>query len=134
MNRLFICLASTALIAVCACRGSQPVTPPPTPPPGQTFVDVLAGQLKAINYQPIVTRDGERVTVRVRVPSADDVYRAMCRTGGWPFGDQVVRFDETLRGLRQEGVKRISIVADTVTVPMQISQQGECKSAIEEVK
>jgi len=123
-----------ALVGFCACRGSQPVGPPPTPPPGQTFVDVLADQLKAINYQPIVTREGERVTVWVRVPTTDDVHRAMCRPGGWPYADRVVRFDETLRGLRQGGVRRISIVADTVTRPMQISQQGECKNAIEEVK
>jgi hypothetical protein len=95
---------------------------------------VLADQLKAINYQPIVMRDGEMVTVRVRIPSAQDVSQALCRPGGWPYGDRVVRFDETLRGLRQEGVRRIAIQADKGTLPMQISQQGECKSAIEEVK
>ena len=134
MKRPLAFFAFAALVGFCACRGSQPIVPPPTPPPGQTFVDVLADQLKAINYQPIVMRDGETVTVRLRVSSTLDVHRAMCRPGGWPFGDQTVRFDETLRGLRQEGVRRISIVADTVTLPMQISQQGECKNAIEEVK
>ena len=134
MNRLLIFLAIISLSAVCACRGSQPVAPIPSPPPGQTFVDVLADQLKAINYQPIVTRDGEAVIIRVRVSSTIDVPRAMCRAGGWPFGDRTVRFDETLRGLRQEGVRRIQIVGDKETLPMHINPQGKCESGIAEIK
>jgi hypothetical protein len=134
MKRPLAFFAFVTLAGFCACRGSQPVAPPPTPPPGQTFVDVLADQLKAINYQPIVTREGERVTVRVRIPSATDVLRAMCRPGGWPYADHVVRFDETLRGLRQEGVRNISIQADTVTIPMQINEEGKCVTDVTDFK
>jgi hypothetical protein len=95
---------------------------------------VLSDQLKAINYQPVITRDGDRMIVRLRLSSTSNVVGAMCRPGGWPFGDRVIRFDETLRGLREEGVRNVSIIYDDATVPMQINEEGKCVTDVTDFK
>ena len=97
MNSPFALLAIAALTAFSACRASQPAAPTTTPASGRTFVDLLTAQLEAVHYRSIVTRDGEALTMRIAAAPAPTVRRAICRQGGWPGVDRIVRPDETLR-------------------------------------
>ncbi|MEP7338573.1 MAG: hypothetical protein ABI977_12615 [Acidobacteriota bacterium] len=131
MNKPVAFLVVVALTVLCAYRGSQSnattTTPTATPISGRTFVDLLESQLVLIHYRSIVTRDGEALTVRIGAASAPTVRRAICRQGGWPGVDRIVRLDETLRRLNQEGVTKLKIVSDSETLDVQINQQGKCE-------
>lgn len=127
MNKPLTFLAVAILIAFCACRRSQPKTATTAPPSGRTFVDLLAAQLEAIHYRSIVTRDGGVLTVRIGSAPGPGVRRAICHTGGWPSENRMVRLDDTLRRLNQEGVTRLQIIGDSETLDVQINQQGKCE-------
>lgn len=127
MKKSLTLLAIAALAVFCTCRGSQSNATITAPASGRTFVDLLAAQLEAVKYRSVVTRDNEVLTVRAGQAPASDVRRAICRPGGWLGNNRIVRLDETVRRLAQEGITRMRIISDSETMNVQINQQGKCE-------